>query len=41
MDSNDLILNGWEKKRIIKQPKNQDKLFNSKEIKYIAHELDS
>ena len=35
MDSNDLILNGWEKKRIIKQPKNRDQLFNSNEIKYI------
>ena len=35
MDSNDLILNGWEKKRIIKHPKNRDQLFNSKEIKYI------
>lgn len=36
MDSNDLILNGWEKKKTIKHPKNRNKSsFNNKQIKYI------
>ena len=36
MDSNELILNGWEKKKTIKHPKNRNKSsFNNKQIKYI------